>query len=400
MAQDEGGGVMDVHVTDPVKLGEGVQAYVSYRVTSTGVGPEKRSYNVIRRFSDFVWVHERLAENFKGIIVPPLPEKNVVEKFRFTSEFIEARRRALDIFLHRVIAHPLLRSSSDLRLFFEASEEDLRIEVARSNESNSMFARGGNLVQMFVGMQSSLSSVVMGREAAEELVDDECEKLKLYASALETHFLDCQKQAYRLVKKKRDLGAAMGEFGTAMMELGQGEGGTIERACIDVGQRLNQLSTLAQSESNELLMNFEEPLKEYIRILQAVKATLHDREMAFKQQNELAADIELKTSKLTRLKASSPPPRGDRLLELEMDVKDAIKRAEDAKARYSDILKHTKAEIIRFQKEKMADILKILSDFARLQADVSRDTTAMWRAIVPQGQNQSRKTGVSRAAPS
>lgn len=38
-------------------------------------GPEKI---VIRRYSDFVWLHDRLAEKYKGIFIPPLPEKSAV----------------------------------------------------------------------------------------------------------------------------------------------------------------------------------------------------------------------------------------------------------------------------------------------------------------------------------
>lgn len=38
-----------------------------------------------------------------GIIVPPLPEKSAVQKFQMTSEFIEQRRRALQVFINRVV---------------------------------------------------------------------------------------------------------------------------------------------------------------------------------------------------------------------------------------------------------------------------------------------------------
>jgi len=98
---------LKVSVTDPVKMGTGVQAYVSYRViTKTNMpeyrGPEKI---VIRRYSDFVWLHERLAEKNKGIFIPPLPEKSAVEKFRFSAEFIELRRRGLDVFINRIASH-------------------------------------------------------------------------------------------------------------------------------------------------------------------------------------------------------------------------------------------------------------------------------------------------------
>lgn len=38
-----------------------------------------------------------------GIIIPPLPEKNVVQKYQMTAEFIEQRRKALQVYLNRVV---------------------------------------------------------------------------------------------------------------------------------------------------------------------------------------------------------------------------------------------------------------------------------------------------------
>lgn len=38
-------------------------------------GPEKI---VIRRYSDFIWLRDRLFEKYKGIFIPPLPEKSAV----------------------------------------------------------------------------------------------------------------------------------------------------------------------------------------------------------------------------------------------------------------------------------------------------------------------------------
>lgn len=38
-----------------------------------------------------------------GIIIPPLPEKNVVQKYQMTAEFIEQRRAALQVYINRVV---------------------------------------------------------------------------------------------------------------------------------------------------------------------------------------------------------------------------------------------------------------------------------------------------------
>lgn len=38
--------------------------------------------------------------------MPALPEKNVVEKYKMTQEFVEARRAALTVFVNKVVRAP------------------------------------------------------------------------------------------------------------------------------------------------------------------------------------------------------------------------------------------------------------------------------------------------------
>ena len=113
----------------------------------------------------------------RGVIIPPLPEKNAVQKFTMGTDFIEDRRRALQVrsarhasacprlarrparrlahshlpcgaceraprrpprvaspqvFINRVAAHPALKGSSKLQRFLEANEDEFALEVARS----------------------------------------------------------------------------------------------------------------------------------------------------------------------------------------------------------------------------------------------------------------------------
>jgi len=65
-------------------------------------------------------LHERPEEKNKGIFIPPLPEKSAVEKFRFSAEFIELRRRGLDVFINRIASHSQLQYSEDLKHFLQA----------------------------------------------------------------------------------------------------------------------------------------------------------------------------------------------------------------------------------------------------------------------------------------
>jgi hypothetical protein len=139
-----------VTVSDPQKMGDGLQAYVSYKVSATvrgGVGwvggcvalqvvcvcersplvppPSTKllppppatpplpatatapqfdekppgldgtSFAVIRRFSDFVWLRGALREAVPWAIVPSLPEKQQLG--RFNADFVDIRLRALQV---------------------------------------------------------------------------------------------------------------------------------------------------------------------------------------------------------------------------------------------------------------------------------------------------------------
>lgn len=90
---------------------------------TTRHGFEAGQHSVVRRFSDFTWLHGELSKEFPGVIVPPLPDKQTVG--RFSDEFIEARRRALEKFLQRVSTHPELSNSPNFIVFLQAAESGL-----------------------------------------------------------------------------------------------------------------------------------------------------------------------------------------------------------------------------------------------------------------------------------
>ena len=64
---------------------------------------------MLRRFSDFEWLIEKLKENenYKGLIIPPLPEKKYFGNL--SGEFIEKRRDELETFLRVIATHNILK---------------------------------------------------------------------------------------------------------------------------------------------------------------------------------------------------------------------------------------------------------------------------------------------------
>ncbi|KOB72362.1 putative sorting nexin isoform 1 [Operophtera brumata] len=92
-----------ITITEPQKIGEGMYSYVAYRVLTKTNMPifSKHEFAVLRRFSDFLGLHEKLTENVQ-------------------SQFVERRRAALERFLNRVGQHPVLSIDPDFREFLES----------------------------------------------------------------------------------------------------------------------------------------------------------------------------------------------------------------------------------------------------------------------------------------
>ncbi|KAM0980652.1 hypothetical protein COP2_014195 [Malus domestica] len=369
---------LSVSVTDPVKLGNGVQAYISYRViTKTNFpeyqGPEKI---VIRRYNDFVWLQDRLFEKYKGIFIPPLPEKSTVEKFRFSAEFIEMRRQALDVFVNRIASHHELQQSEDLRTFLQADEETM--ERLRFHETG-IFKKPADWMQIFKDVQSKVSDVVLGKEKPVEESNPEYEKLKHYIFELENHLAEAQKHAYRLVKRHRELGQSLADFGKAAKLLGACEGNALGKAFTELGAKSETLSIKLQKEAQQLLMNFEEPLKDYVRAVQSIKATIAERANAFRQQCELAETIKLKEINLDKLMLT----RSDRVGEAEHEYKELKAEGEEATRRFETIARLMSEEIVRFQEQKTTDMGVAFHEFAKGQARLANSIAHAWRSLLP-----------------
>ncbi|XP_008391876.1 sorting nexin 1-like isoform X2 [Malus domestica] len=369
---------LSVSVTDPVKLGNGVQAYISYRViTKTNFpeyqGPEKI---VIRRYNDFVWLQDRLFEKYKGIFIPPLPEKSTVEKFRFSAEFIEMRRQALDVFVNRIASHHELQQSEDLRTFLQADEETM--ERLRFHETG-IFKKPADWMQIFKDVQSKVSDVVLGKEKPVEESNPEYEKLKHYIFELENHLAEAQKHAYRLVKRHRELGQSLADFGKAAKLLGACEGNALGKAFTELGAKSETLSIKLQKEAQQLLMNFEEPLKDYVRAVQSIKATIAERANAFRQQCELAETIKLKEINLDKLMLT----RSDRVGEAEHEYKELKAEGEEATRRFETIARLMSEEIVRFQEQKTTDMGFAFHEFAKGQARLANSIADAWRSLLP-----------------
>eukprot|EP00936_MAST-01D_sp_MAST-1D-sp1_P000584 g584.t1 len=172
----------EICVSNPRRIGEGVGAYISYVVQTSGEFDGAQGVrDVNRRYSDFDWLRNELLKEWPGCVVPPLPSKlapfkqevmSMVEGTEYPQEIFEHRRLRLELFLRGVEMHDALRCSKTFRIFLEANDQLFQSTMNQAS-------MGGDSMAQF----ESWSSVVNGLsqwfgEAKEKVVETSKELAK------------------------------------------------------------------------------------------------------------------------------------------------------------------------------------------------------------------------------
>ncbi|CAO1429483.1 unnamed protein product [Diamesa hyperborea] len=124
---------LEIDVVNPTTtILAGKKRYVDYEIkmrTNLPVFKVKES-SVRRRYSDFEWLRNELERDSK-IVVPPLPGKAWKRQmpFRgddgiFEEQFIEDRRKGLEIFVNKIAGHPLAQNERCLHMFLQEAVID------------------------------------------------------------------------------------------------------------------------------------------------------------------------------------------------------------------------------------------------------------------------------------
>ncbi|KAI3518498.1 hypothetical protein L1887_07300 [Cichorium endivia] len=105
---------------DPVVGGN---TYMTYLITTWTNIPDLNGteFSLRRRFKDFVTLSDRLSDSYREFFFPMRPDKSVVGKQVTQKQgFVEQRTMAFNKYLKKLAAHPVIRTSEDLRVFLQA----------------------------------------------------------------------------------------------------------------------------------------------------------------------------------------------------------------------------------------------------------------------------------------
>jgi hypothetical protein len=230
----------EVDVTDPEKKVAAtdikLNSYVTYRVSSKQIfaadaaqehdagqqGDRLVQSSVLRRFSDFVWLHAALTADLPDVLISSLPPGGVMN--RFEPAFIEARRRGLAIFLQRCLAHEVIVRHPLLQTFLTGTDAELA--SARQVQEAAHKATPAATVKGWFSSATSLLSGALGQQSQQPLSKDDldCRKMVRYVQDLQREFTRLVAQMEELLPAQDKLGKAFGALGVAADSLAQAEG--------------------------------------------------------------------------------------------------------------------------------------------------------------------------------
>ncbi|EPY81744.1 sorting nexin-1 isoform 1 [Camelus ferus] len=263
---------LTVGITDPEKIGDGMNAYVAYKVTTQTSLPMFRSkqFAVKRRFSDFLGLYEKLSEKHSqnGFIVPPPPEKSLIGMTKVkvgkedssSAEFLEKRRAALERYLQRIVNHPTMLQDPDVREFLE--KEELPRAVGTQTLS------GAGLLKMFNKATDAVSKMTIKMNESdiwfeEKLQEVECEEQRLR----KLHAV-----VEMLVNHRKELALNTAQFAKSLAMLGSSEDNTaLSRALSQLAEVEEKIEQLHQEQANSDFFLLAELLSDYIRLLAIVR---------------------------------------------------------------------------------------------------------------------------------
>ncbi|KAJ3669054.1 hypothetical protein LUZ60_011004 [Juncus effusus] len=407
-----------ISVSDPQKeidpnpsMVSGSSSFVSYLITAKSV-TGTAEYRVRRRFRDVVALADRLAESYRGFFVPARPDKSVVEgQVMQKHEFVEQRRAALEKYLRRLAAHPVVGRSEELRSFLRApglsksqsdsepdSEEGLPVPSRPSQpgpvqpaakSGRDFFGMFRDIKQTVVGGLVGGTVVSVGPVVIEEdkLFLEKKTKLLDLAQQLTT----TSQQAEGLVKAQQDTGETMGEMGMVFVKLAKFETensryGQAQPARADL-TRLFALTVVKTSRLhrglNSHLVTHLDVLHEYLGLMIPINNAFSDRTSALNTVQNLTSELSSLNARLEKFEVANAKVFQDKARARKIEeLRESIRFTEDAKSnairQYEKIKENNKAEMERIERERRHDFLTMLKGFVNSQVEYNEKIAREW----------------------
>lgn len=377
---------LSVLVSDPQKQKSHSQTYITYQVSTKIEGQDEHSC-VVRRYNDFVLLHQILSNDHPTALVPPLPDKKVLNYLsgdRFSHSFTQKRCRSLQTFMRRLLKHPELAKSRIVDTFLTSSDWD----VYRRNLSGQISTSEVSdvLINAFKHVNRQREEFVEVKEKSEkldhnlshldklfhksvkrvDLIGQNLKKLQASLSALQEHC--CEEE---------DLSNGIKAFNDGIMQLSY--------ALSD----LNKYIDYEYDVDIKDMINYIEALKQLIRLKDQKQIDYEELSeyltRSINEKNNLLSGYgsgNYFKSKLEELAGvNQEMARRDKIAKLESRVQSLTDEVEKSKQVADEFEKEVLNEVELFEKIKTTELKGSFSALAQKHIDFYDDMVDKWTKI-------------------
>ncbi|XP_037547764.1 sorting nexin-1 [Nematolebias whitei] len=373
---------VDVAVTNPEKVGDGMNAYVAYKVStrSSLAMFKSKAFTVRRRFSDFLGLYEKLSvkQSLHGCIIPPPPEKSVVGMTKVkvgmddpsSVEFVERRRAALERYLQRVVSHPLLLQDPDVREFLE------REELPRA--VNTQTLSGAGFLKMISKASDAVSKMTIKMNESDTWFEDKFQEVE----AEEQQLRKLHAVVDSLVNHRKELCGNTAMFAKSVAMLGNSEDNTaLSRALSQLAEVEDKMEQLHQEQAASDFFILAELLADYIRLLGAVRGGFDQRIRAWQRWQEAQSTLQKKREAEAKLLWANKP---DKLQQAKEEISEWEVRVTQYERDFDRIGMTVRKEILRFEKEKAKDFKSQIIRYLDAMLQSQQRLIKFWEAFLPE----------------
>ncbi|XP_033732069.1 sorting nexin-4-like isoform X2 [Pecten maximus] len=345
-----------------------------------------------RRYSEFELLRNYLDITYPAVVVPPLPEKKVTYVWqnsatdKFDPDFVDRRRAALEIFLLRVAAHPIL-SQDKVFIGFLQQEEGWKDLVYNTD------------------FQSKADSKLKSLSASFRLKkpDRRFEELKNYSNELENNISNLLKIRARMADKIYGIHKVHANYSRVFCEWSGIEKDMAE-PLQSAGHYMNVFSQSVDSalEDEE---QYADQLKEYLAFGDALRSVCRkyeclqydleraDDNLSYKanqkeqmENPESPSQVQGKAGgsfSLTGMKSKlfggdTPEQRDQKVKQLEEQIQQAEQELQFANQETQKFVDAALRDIDRFKRQRVKDLREIFTNYAIMQIKQSKKGIAIW----------------------
>ncbi|KAI7812251.1 sorting nexin-1a [Triplophysa rosa] len=373
---------LNISITNPEKVGDGMNAYMAYKVSTQTTLPmfRRKTFTVRRRFSDFLGLYEKLSEKHSqnGYIIPPPPEKSILGMTKVkvgkedpsSAEFVERRRAALERYLQRVVNHPSLLQDPDVREFLE--KEELPRAVGTQALS------GAGFLKMINKATDAVSKMTIKMDEQDVWFDEKIQDVENEEQQLRKLHLMVES----LVSHRKELSGNTAVFAKSVAMLGSSEDNTaLSRALSQLAEVEDRIEQLHQDQASNDFFTFSELMADYIRLLGAVRGCFDQRMKSWQRWQDGLNMLQKKREVEAKLLWANKP---DKLQQAKDEITEWESKVTQYERDFEKISATVQKEVIRFDKEKSRDFKRQIIKYMESLLLSQQQMIKYWEAFLPE----------------